>query len=1165
MRNSGIHEMFLDDAHWASMWSKHFERTSPTGHVESSAPSTVPFGVPVAPSIRGRNLRVLQWNLLAEGLVPEGFLMPLVSRDHVNVLDEYLADLLKSGKPEDLAKAARLSGEGHRNVVLRIDETGDQDWEEFAQMACEMVVAMKGLPKEQKQAHGVELKCQYDGEFQKKRHYINLVYEDFGEFHKHKDPRVAVDGQLSKNEKAVVSTDHRLLRVLWFVALLQPDVICFQEVDNFLFLKEELAKMGYACGMPDSPEYVPYKDRVGETYQSRVESSPWAFSPKTGGKRDASNARHFLEKRIQDGTGQKAQFLGRDDWPMDDDGQAIFWRTDRFRLVGSPEFLVLPGDTDMRQFVAGEVDHLSNEYGVSSAVRVLLELTTPGQRVDGQQFHVCTTHLTSGTDMELARILELRYLSEQWGRTGLPEIWALDANTEINFEDPSSKSYLGISIPGEANALRTFMRQTGLATIWKDAYDDSKPTDVPPVSVWKMRGSASKQPKKVGEDMYQLIDHIFYNGRGLFNCGQQALRLRERLQGPNVDRDWLALIPNELVPSDHLPIVWDFEVQSCPRREALVLLGQAHFLWRKLLGTMGGEMDGGVMADMQTLLYLTPESTTSTEDVAVAVDSPSNCARPSLTAATSRNFARPVLPETPQQFLTWIEELTSEARSVLGSKLDISDRLRADCIERKGKRSSEDFLCCILSAHIFAVGSVLLADMPPKPVGGGLWTSGLCAPTLVGAVEILSLAALRNIGRAQILAWKRRESDRFSAGLFGLAAQMLENLYGGPSRCRCPRMVEAFDYHGKLSSAELDALLTEVQQELESNIANKAPPCLALRSVDWQSCGAGHQVWRAVRMILNMVEAGGVEFHEKSVDINPTWASLPLSPATAHGNGASAVAMIKNNTLLEQSFDESIVVSAFSGLARSGNFDSGGGLALLLDALAHQLNIIERWLAGRGQPDREARALNRPDPISLAAFIRRAAISACEEVWPITVLMVATQKLEARMAQSHNGARPNRCPAYDLVQALRHFPGRESRSQIFTLRRILRILVALCKDVGADSMLPPVVHGSGLARFKDLLDALQELGQEDQLRWQTLASLTHLLDLLLNSSEPGGTVASALAGKVRAAVEQPLFRALFLQRPALELDSLSYDMKQVLENIDNFMLVKQLSAQPCHV
>ena len=31
--------------------------------------------------------------------------------------------------------------------------------------------------------------------------------------------------------------------------------------------------------------------------------------------------------------------------------------------------------------------------------------------------------------------------------------------------------------------------------------------------------------------MYQLIDHIFYDGRSLFEQGEQALRLREKPLG----------------------------------------------------------------------------------------------------------------------------------------------------------------------------------------------------------------------------------------------------------------------------------------------------------------------------------------------------------------------------------------------------------------------------------------------------------------------------------------------------------------------------------------------------------------------------------------------------------------------------------------------------------
>ena len=40
-------------------------------------------------------------------------------------------------------------------------------------------------------------------------------------------------------------------------------------------------------------------------------------------------------------------------------------------------------------------------------------------------------------------------------------------------------------------------------------------------------------------------------------------------------RDWLALLPNEIVPSDHLPVVWDFRLRDAPRLclPALVAVG----------------------------------------------------------------------------------------------------------------------------------------------------------------------------------------------------------------------------------------------------------------------------------------------------------------------------------------------------------------------------------------------------------------------------------------------------------------------------------------------------------------------------------------------------------------------------------------------------------------
>ena len=95
-----------------------------------------------------------------------------------------------------------------------------------------------------------------------------------------------------------------------------------------------------------------------------------------------------------------------------------------------------------------------------------------------------------------------------------------------------------------------------------------------------MRGPATAQYRKMGEDAYELIDHVFYDGRRLFDTGQQALRIRQRKPkqikvvdsglehggAPEVDRrDWLSLLPNEIIPSDHLPVVWDFELSESPR------------------------------------------------------------------------------------------------------------------------------------------------------------------------------------------------------------------------------------------------------------------------------------------------------------------------------------------------------------------------------------------------------------------------------------------------------------------------------------------------------------------------------------------------------------------------------------------------------------------------
>lgn len=47
--------------------------------------------------------------------------------------------------------------------------------------------------------------------------------------------------------------------------------------------------------------------------------------------------------------------------------------------------------------------------------------------------------------------------------------------------------------------------------------------------------------------MYQLIDHIFYDGRHLFEQGEQALRLREKPLGCLEEKGWRLMVADLVI------------------------------------------------------------------------------------------------------------------------------------------------------------------------------------------------------------------------------------------------------------------------------------------------------------------------------------------------------------------------------------------------------------------------------------------------------------------------------------------------------------------------------------------------------------------------------------------------------------------------------------------
>lgn len=1033
-------------------------------------------------------------------------MMPLVSQKHVERSDTYLEELLRKSGPEDLQNAARLASQGYRSFVWREgDGSSEGSWEEFARMACNMVLAMKGLAPSQKEERGLELKKMYNPDLDGKG-----------------------TGQLTVNEKAIVGAEHRLFRVVWFVALLKPDIICLQELDNFTFLSKELQKLGYACSSTDAEAYVPLKDRTGSTYSEKLASSSWAFAPKTGFKKGKSTARHFLEKRVADGTGVKARFHGQDAWPVDDDGQAIFWRADRFQMVGKPEFQTLPGDPDIDAFVEGTSEVPGFATADQAAVRVLLQFKELDERLRRQQFYVCTTHLSSGTDSEVRRIQQLHHLGQCWGRSGLPEIWSMDANTELDFDDADMTFGSVVPIPEEANALQSFMHNNDLRSIWEEFYSSTRDMWNPPVSVWKMRGSASAQPKKVGEDMYQLIDHIFYDGRHLFQLGEQALRLREKKTDDHADRDWLALMPNELLPSDHLPIVWDFQLRiKSPRIESTVLLSTAEQLFNQLRPWL--------KADDETLIEIE------------ALFKPLYFAG-ALTAKTELGQ----LPDAAIDIFHALKKIADEAKVVLSYELvygtskleDFRERIIAATGRHQSKATYE---CCLVEALLFSAAAVVAA---------GQWVG----TQLLGDVRnLITLAAMRCIMRTFTAVPKADEQcvEIMSKGqLWALLAQLTSTI--APS---CHHMVVALDNDGLVDPKDMNGLLGEIGEQLASRRTCNGPALCVLRCINWRQCATGSHVAAAVKMLFQAIESGKIPFLEQHMsnvpEEPPAGSASDAIKLLRTGSNSPKPSLLKNTPLEflhKQTFDQSAAIAALSALAMSGNLDSGGGLALMLESLQRQIALVQ----GSQVPERQARALRRPPPWVVASFVRRAVVTACESLEPIDALLVSVQKLHVH-EQAKKRAKVN--PVEELIQALIELPQDGIQSQAHTFGRILRLLVKLCQRCGPAALLSPMVARSGSDRIRDVLRCLALLPADDLQRWKTHLQVNRFLDLLLHSDLKSDNLACALQQKIQDATEEPEFLDLLLMRPPTEIRSQkSFDLSKILDEIDKFEFVKTLSV-----
>lgn len=184
----------------------------------------------------------------------------------------------------------------------------------------------------------------------------------------------------------------------------------------------------------------------------------------------------------------------------------------------------------------------------------------------------------------------------------------------------------------------------------------------------------------------------------------------------------------------------------------------------------------------------------------------------------------------------------------------------------------------------------------------------------------------------------------------------------------------AFDAQGTVTGAALDLLLTEIGEQLNSPAWPNGPALLALACIDWKACGTGTQIAIAVKKILRAVDAG-------LIDCDDTHGHTQAEELQQQASNKStpiirALRPDPHPGPLQQTFDQSAIIKAFRSLAASGNLDSGGGLALLLESLQRHLSFAVQSSSGVGLPECQARALNRPRPLVVAAFIRRAVVKA---------------------------------------------------------------------------------------------------------------------------------------------------------------------------------------------
>jgi len=510
---------------------------------------------------KATTIRLLQWNILADGLGEDGFLAtefsPIFESADAKSKSYSANEFMKLVREAKLADTA--SGMASKFSELKGAEKRLKKLKESAEGYSELRESARKLKEETDRSELVKLKKQFQN-----------------------------SPQLQKVDGEILSWSKRSERIKQIVLQARPDVITFQEMDHVQqFLQDKDFSAKYTCMVDAAKAYKPptytghkggspHDDLSPDKYFHHLLASRAAFAPKS-----YSNAYLFRSKRDAKAPGTHSTDSTDSIDSIDDDGCVIFWKKDTFKPI-ELGFLRIPSDTEKSEaVVALTLQHLKTDT----------------------MLNVLTAHLPSGDEpsKELERLAVLNNPSANWtarrihfqgkdwkevpyekgvhfvgitsyvkyfaDRKDSHTIFALDANSRPSF--PRIKSD---SSSSQTNVWDTILHDTNLESIWVQSSHlqktgephNSKQPFV--VSVNKMRGPSSNQPSKIGEHQLELIDHVFTNGQLSQLVTSVDLKKKESvptaplLYESKEGEAELHLYPSSKMPSDHLPVVIDISL-----------------------------------------------------------------------------------------------------------------------------------------------------------------------------------------------------------------------------------------------------------------------------------------------------------------------------------------------------------------------------------------------------------------------------------------------------------------------------------------------------------------------------------------------------------------------------------------------------------------------------